>query len=235
MFTSDVTGTQIANAIERYIGHKYALGGAPGTDGKSPWDCSSCVNWVLGHDFDYRLPGMKTAYTGATHGPVVVSYVTWTGASTVAKPQAGDLVIWPGIGAAGHIGIAVSSTEMVSALNPGLGTMKTPIASTHSGPPMFRRIKGAAATTKTKTTSIFNPFSALTNVNSFAGDLLSADLWERAGLILAGAILIIIGLVVLGRGGALKNTSYDPEVRGFNQGRRAHASGIEPNPAPIHE
>lgn len=47
---------------------------------------------------------------------------------------------------------------------------------------------------KTQTTSIF---SSLDNVNSFFADLISADFWERAGLILFGAILVILGIIVL--------------------------------------
>src|SRR6266567_217824 len=40
-------------------------------------------------------------------------------------------------------------------------------------------------------------FGALGNINTFFGDMTSADFWERAGLIFFGAVLIIIGLIIL--------------------------------------
>lgn len=230
------TGQQIANIALADVGHAYALGGIPGTNGKNPWDCSSAVDWWLGKKCGFLLPGMTTAYTGASHGPVVISYVTWRSAETVLHPQAGDLVMWPGIGANGHIGIAVSETEMVSALNPAMGTQKTLISATHPGIPMIRRIKDTVKTAPgggVTTTGFTDPFTVLTNANAFAGDLLSADLWERIGMSVAGAVLIIVGLLIVGRSNGNEETVES--VTGFNKGRRAHASGREPNPAPIHE
>ena len=80
------------------------------------------------------------------HGPVVLDYGGWSGAVDVGTPRAGDLCIWAGSGAAGHIGIAISDTEMVSALNPALGCKRTPIVGTGpSGVPLiYRRVTGLA-------------------------------------------------------------------------------------------
>lgn len=137
-----MANSTIAADATQYQGHKYSFGGSPGTNGQGGWDCSSFVNWVLGHDLGYTLPGMHSPYTGSSHGPVVVSYVAWHTAKTVSKPSAGDLCIWPGIGSAGHIGIALSATTMISALNPSMGTAITPIKG--YGPPgvpvMYRSI-----------------------------------------------------------------------------------------------
>lgn len=139
-------GQQIASDAMNDIGHAYILGGAPGPNFDKPWDCSSAVNKWLGHDFGMRLPGTtKAGYDGTSHGPGSWQYITWSGAKTVGgPPQAGDLLIWPGTGALGHIGIAISATDMVSALNPELGTMRTPIISTKPGIHIIRRIDGSA-------------------------------------------------------------------------------------------
>jgi cell wall-associated NlpC family hydrolase len=120
----------------KYVGHPYTYGGAPGTDGANGWDCSSFVNWVLGHDLQMTLPGStRPGYTGTSHGPVVLQYATWSKATTIpaSEVEAGDLCVWVGAGAGGHIGIAQSPTTMISALNPALGTIVTPIAG--NGPP----------------------------------------------------------------------------------------------------
>lgn len=143
-----ISASAIAGDALKYIGHPYSYGGAPGTDGSSGWDCSSFINWVLGHDFNMKLPGsLKPGYNGTSHGPAVINYVSWRGAKTVASPEAGDLCIWVGIGVNGHIGIAVSPNQMVSALNPGLGTAKTVIHGSGPGgsPLIFRQIVGAGS------------------------------------------------------------------------------------------
>ncbi|SRR6266487_4263456 len=76
-----------------------------------------------------------------SHGPVVTDYASWAGATTVGTPAAGDLCIFlPDQ----HIGIAVNATEMVSALNPSLGTRRTPIGGAAGGSLIYRRINGIA-------------------------------------------------------------------------------------------
>src|SRR5712691_8342305 len=139
------SGPEIAGNFQRYIGHAYGFGGAPGPDGSKPWDCSSAISWNLGHDFNMKLPGaIQAGYSGRTHGPVVLQYATWLKARTVAKPQAGVLCIWAGAGAGGHIGIATGPDHMISALNPSLGTIMTPIQGTGPAgvPLIFREITG---------------------------------------------------------------------------------------------
>ena len=141
--SGSISGSAIAGDALKYVGRPYVYGGSPGPSGTNGWDCSSFVNWVLGHDFNLKLPGsVKPGYSGTSHGPVVVGYSTWTGAQTVLQPQAGDLCIWVGLGVSGHIGIATSPQKMVSALNPGLGTLQTPIQGTGpaGAPLVFRHI-----------------------------------------------------------------------------------------------
>jgi len=141
-----LTGRVIARLALVYKGAGYVYGGPAASVGD--WDCSSYVSYVL-HQARLSLPNGKWGDPGFppnSHGPVVISYATWTGATTVSMPQAGDLCCWVGEGAAGHIGIAISATEMISALNPSLGTLVTPIGGTGpSGVPLiYRRINGLA-------------------------------------------------------------------------------------------
>ncbi len=121
------TPSAIANDALQYEGHAYLYGGAPGTSGKSPWDCSSFCNWVLGHDLGMTLPGDSSpGYSGTSHGPTTLSYLGWSGASTVSNSasaaQAGDLCVWQT-----HMGIAIGGGQMISALDESLGTKVTTI------------------------------------------------------------------------------------------------------------
>ena len=120
--SGSTNGVAIANDALKYVGHKYLYGGAPGPNGQGPRDCSSFVNWVLGHDLQMTLPGGVSGYNGSSHGPVTGGYLSWSGARTIPRSslQAGDLCVWPT-----HIGIAINATQMVSALNPSLGTLVT--------------------------------------------------------------------------------------------------------------
>lgn len=120
--SGSVNGMAIAQAALRYAGHPYLFGGAPGPNGTNPWDCSSFVNWVLNHDFAVSLPG--GAWNPNTHGPNTTSYMGWKGAQTITRANlaAGDLCIWPT-----HMGIALNNGQMISALNPRLGTQVTTI------------------------------------------------------------------------------------------------------------
>lgn len=127
-----------SNAISddglKYQGHAYSFGGAPGKNGQNPWDCSSFVNWVIGHDLKGNIPGYGPGvYDGSVHGPPTMSWGVWPGLQHISKSevQAGDLIVWTG-----HMGIAISNDHMVSALNSKLGTLVTPIAGNGNGPIM---------------------------------------------------------------------------------------------------
>lgn len=129
---SIATSSAIANDAQKYIGHAYTFGGAPGKDGQSNWDCSSFCNWVIGHDAGRAIPGYGPGqYDGSVHGPPTGSWGIWPGLAHIQLNQlaAGDLIVW-----AGHMGIAVSNTNMISALNSREGTKVTPIAGYGNGP-----------------------------------------------------------------------------------------------------
>jgi len=139
-----MAGGLAADAM-KYNGARYVFGGAP-ANGIGNWDCSSFVNWCAGHDLGMAIPGMAAGtYTGKSHGPVVLDWATWTGASTIhGSPAQNDLCIWAGAGALGHMGIALSGDHMISAYDTAKGTIVTPIRG--YGPPgaplMFRRLTG---------------------------------------------------------------------------------------------
>ena len=123
------TTSSIANDALKYQGHAYLYGGAPGTSGANPWDCSSFCNWVLGHDLGMTLPGSSSpGYSGTSHGPTTLSYLAWSQAETVSheasESEAGDLCVWQT-----HMGIALGGSQMISALDPSLGTRVTSISS----------------------------------------------------------------------------------------------------------
>lgn len=133
-----ISGSAIASDALKYIGTRYVWGGANPSRG---WDCSGMVNWVCGHDLFLSIPGLPrgTQFDGQSHGPDVAQWLAWSGVARVpGPPQPGDLVAW---GPNGHMGVAVSGTEMVSALNPALGTQQTPIAVTHVGIPTYLRLR----------------------------------------------------------------------------------------------
>jgi cell wall-associated NlpC family hydrolase len=108
------TGSAIANDAIQYQGHCYLYGGAPGANGRGCWDCSSFVNWVLGHDLGLDIPGSE-GYSGVNHGPNTLAYLVWGGVTSIprASVAAGDLLVWQT-----HMGIAINNAQMISAQDP---------------------------------------------------------------------------------------------------------------------
>jgi cell wall-associated NlpC family hydrolase len=140
LYGGNASANAIAQDALQYQGHPYLYGGAPGADGSQPWDCSSFVSWILGHDFGLALPGhSQRGYNGSEHGPTTLGYLIWQGARTIpfSRAQAGDLAVWQT-----HAGIFISPTEMISALNPQLGTQVTGVQGIVPGEILVvRRIK----------------------------------------------------------------------------------------------
>lgn len=110
------TGATFAAEALQYQGHAYRFGGAPGRDGTGPWDCSSFVNYVIGVRFLQSIPGYKAGgYDGTSHGPATGQWAVWPGLAPISRDQVAvnDVIVWPG-----HMGIAISNQQYVSALNP---------------------------------------------------------------------------------------------------------------------
>lgn len=120
----------LANDALQYNGHAYLYGGAPGKNGTNPWDCSSMVNWVVGHDLRKAIPGYGPGqYDGSVHGPPTGSWGIWPGLQHVSSPEAGDIIVW-----ASHMGICIGPNQMISALDHTDGTKITPIIGYGNGP-----------------------------------------------------------------------------------------------------
>ena len=181
-----VTGDQIAADALRYVGHSYQFGG---------WDCSGFANHVLGQDLGLTLPGGLRGYRGPPpHGPVVDDYANW--GTAVSAPARGDLVLFLGAGAAGHMGIVLGPGQMVSALNQAQGTVVTPIRG--YGPPgapiVYRRATGIPAGSQVPAGT---PGPAQPNVLAAAGAavLLAGAM---AAVVVIGAVVVAAGLVAVG-------------------------------------
>jgi len=102
----------------------YVWGGAT----PAGWDCSGLVTWILHHEMGLELPNNTHTVTG--------QFYIWSGAVTVPRNQCspGDLVCWPS-----HIGIAISSSEMVNAPTFGHVTERAKIYNVPA--PIIRRPK----------------------------------------------------------------------------------------------
>jgi cell wall-associated NlpC family hydrolase len=122
----------IAGIAQQYVGHAYLFGGAPGKDGKRPWDCSSFVNWIVSVKAGMAIPGNGPGkYDGSSHGPTTGVWAIWTGMNTVkrADVQAGDILVW-----GAHMGIATDNSHYISAHSPAKGTTVTGIPTNGLGP-----------------------------------------------------------------------------------------------------
>lgn len=122
----------IAGIAMQYVGHAYLYGGAPGPDAKKPWDCSSFMNYVIGVKAGKAIPGNPPGrYNGSIHGPTTGTWAIWSGMDTVKRSdvQPGDILVW-----AGHMGMATSNAQYVSAHSPKIGTTVTSIPTSGLGP-----------------------------------------------------------------------------------------------------
>ncbi len=138
---SSATGSAIADAALKYKGQGYVWGGP--ADHPGNWDCSSFVSYVLGHDLGLALPGGKYGDPGFpphAHGPTTLTYLLFGTAINSSQVAAGDLIVYNT-----HIGIAISSTDMISAEDPQQGTGVSSISGMTSSLgeiPHFRRVSG---------------------------------------------------------------------------------------------
>lgn len=126
------SGESVATVALQYQGHPYKFGGAPGPNAENPWDCSSFVNYVVGVRLKGAIPGNGPGkYQGTTHGPPTGVWAVWSGLQKITRDAvtAGDVIVW-----LGHMGIAISNAQMISALNPRETTKVTSIDGHGNGP-----------------------------------------------------------------------------------------------------
>jgi peptidoglycan DL-endopeptidase CwlO len=120
------SGSALANALASYAGKTpYKWGGA----NPNGWDCSGAVNYTGNVVVGIAIPGYAPhTFTGNSHGPTTLVWLAWLPAHATrvsrAGVAAGDIVIGPA-----HMGVAVSNSEYVSALDTQYGTTIRPIAS----------------------------------------------------------------------------------------------------------
>lgn len=130
------TGSSIADDGLKYVGEGYIFGG-PSSPGK--WDCSSFVNYVIGHDLGQPIPGGSWAVVcanGTAHGPATPSWMLFGTPVNYGKEQPGDLLV-----TAEHMGIVVGGGGMVSAQNPSLGVgIGNYTSGFPGGQPVVRRV-----------------------------------------------------------------------------------------------
>lgn len=136
----------LVGLASQYQGHLYHFGGYESDP--LGWDCSSYMNWVIGHDAVMPIPGYKSgAYPGTVHGPPTGLWLVWPGAKTIprASLQPGDLLVWQT-----HMGMYVGGGNMISALGPN-GTPSTKVTTIARGSPgaeilVCRRLVAAGGT-----------------------------------------------------------------------------------------
>jgi cell wall-associated NlpC family hydrolase len=135
--TGKLAPTNILTGAKHYIGTKYAWAKANPYDG---FDCSGLVNYVIGHDLNWPIPGYPLGhkqFDGSSHGPIVGQWFTTDLCTTVATPAPGDLVIW---GPNTHIGVYAGGGQMVDAPDLGQNVKQEKVWSPPS--PIYRRYVG---------------------------------------------------------------------------------------------
>lgn len=123
-----VNGGLIAQTADQFTGVRYCSGGA---FRRGCTDCSGWDNGIIGAKLGMAIPGIAAGkFDGTEHGPVVEDWWNWNGCEKITRQEvsAGDIPIWPGVGNNGHMGIALDNGNMISCLNPSMGTRETPIA-----------------------------------------------------------------------------------------------------------
>jgi len=111
----------LAGIAQSHIGFPYTWGGAPASGST---DCSGFVNMCCAQA-GLAIPGYAAGkFTGKSHGPNTLVWLAWPGTSRIptAQAEAGDLAVWQT-----HMGIIVGGGQMVSDLNPSIGTRQTTI------------------------------------------------------------------------------------------------------------
>jgi len=197
------TGTAFATSVQQYSSDPYVWGG----DGPASFDCSGLVQYALSQI------GISAPRTSEEQW-------AWVQHIPASQVQPGDLVFaqFPGDTASpGHVGVYIGNGQVFSAQSPSAGIGPSTISSWGSAIVGYGRVPGlstagtgsaSGGTTTTSASSAcpsvtLNPMTWL-NIPSTAACQASSSIvsfvetdivdWaERLGLIVFGAILIIMG------------------------------------------
>jgi hypothetical protein len=169
----NATGNNIVDIAKQFLGVAYSWGSIPGK-GQDPWttgwDCSGMTYWLDQNYGSGSLPqGSHYQY----------QYAQQTGQlfTDLSQLQPGDLVFidtgWMGGGGselnrAGHVGIYIGNGQLISAANPNMGTVISPLSGygnvlgamhgTWSGPSGGGSYGGTGSSTPTSRQSIYRNF-----------------------------------------------------------------------------
>ena len=129
----------LAGIAQKYVGKLRYVFGGPNASNMGTVDCSSFASKCLA-EAGVNNPG-GAPYDPRQHGPTTLSYLTWTGATTVghsaSAAQANDLCVWQT-----NMGICIGGGKMVSARDPAEGVGIDNIAGDMPGEVLFvRRLK----------------------------------------------------------------------------------------------
>ena len=134
--SSTPTGNAISDDALKYQGQGYIFGG-PSQPGR--WDCSSFVNYVIGHDMGMKIPGgtwSVVCNNGNSHGPATGSWLLFGAPVNLGQAQPGDIVV-----TSHHMGIVIGNGKMISAQDPQLGTgIAGYLSGFPGGTPFVRRL-----------------------------------------------------------------------------------------------
>jgi hypothetical protein len=197
--TSGDTTQGFLNYIQSKIGDQYVLGAT----GPQKFDCSGLI-----------VAGLESV--GIT-GFARTSEEQYKAVQRIKKSQLqpGDLVFsqWPGDSASpGHVEVYIGNNQITGAEDPAQGVASHSLDEDTGHIVGYGRIPQLSGNAQLDVSITGNPFGTILNWLGFGGaanavggglgisGLPSAgDLAERGGLILMGAILVIVGLIVLTR------------------------------------
>jgi cell wall-associated NlpC family hydrolase len=207
--SSGLSGAQIVQEMQKYIGDEYVFGAA----GPTTFDCSGLVQYGLEQLGMQNVPRTSEAQ------------YTWT-SHVSGPPVAGELVFenFPGEASPGHVGIAINATQMIDAPFTGAKVRVDPIdtaALVGYGVVPTSTVSASDDSSISTDSILSNPLSPSSWINAIKGALNSLlpggfetdveHLGERIGFIFFGFVLVIFGIVIFAKNGTKHLPSVMPQ------------------------
>jgi hypothetical protein len=207
--SSGLSGAQIVQEMQKYIGDSYVFGAA----GPTTFDCSGLVQYgleQLGMSNVPRTSEAQYAWTSHVSGP----------------PVAGELVFenFPGEVSPGHVGIAINATQMIDAPFTGAKVRVDPIdtaALVGYGVVPSSTVSASDDSSISTDSILSNPLSPsswISAIGSALGKLFpggfetdAEHLGERIGFIFFGFVLVIFGIIIFAKNGTKRLPSVMPQ------------------------